>query len=248
MPLTLCPMDADSAWPVTDHPGHPHEDPAPRHTHPPRIGVLAVQGDVVEHIRALTMAGAEAVPVRRPEELAAVDGLVIPGGESTTIERLLRIFDLADPLRARLAEGMPAFGSCAGLILLSAEILDGHRDQQGVGALDITTRRNAFGRQVDSFEVDLAFEGLEDPVHAVFIRAPWVERVGPGVEVLASVVRDGAEHPVAVRQGNVLATSFHPEVTDDVRVHALFVELVRAAGSIEGRAVAEGTATTNRDD
>ncbi|WP_256840262.1 pyridoxal 5'-phosphate synthase glutaminase subunit PdxT [Ornithinimicrobium faecis] len=214
----------------------------------PLIGVLAVQGDVAEHIRALTLAGAEAVPVRRPEELAAVDGLVIPGGESTTIDRLLRIFDLAEPLRARLAEGLPVYGSCAGMILLSAEVLDGHPEQQSLAALDITTRRNAFGRQVDSFEVDLPFVGLADPFHAVFIRAPWVERVGDGVEVLASIERDGEEHAVAVRQGNVLATSFHPEVTDDVRVHALFVELVRAAGSIGDPAVVEGhPSTTNRD-
>lgn len=215
----------------------------------PRIGVLAIQGDVVEHIRALTLAGAVAIPVRRPEELATVDGLVIPGGESTTIDRLLRIFDLAEPVRERLAEGMPAYGSCAGMILLSSEVLDGHRDQQSLGAIDITTRRNAFGRQVDSFEVDLPMVGMTDPFHAVFIRAPWVERVGPGVEVLASVERDGAEHPVAVRQGNVLATSFHPEVTDDPRIHALFVEMVRSAGSIGGREVPEGFASsTSKDD
>lgn len=218
-----------------------------RHT-APLIGVLAVQGDVVEHVRALTLAGAEAVPVRRPEELAAVDGLVIPGGESTTIDRLLRVFGLAEPLRTRLAEGLPVYGSCAGMILLSREVLDGHPAQQSLGAIDITTRRNAFGRQVDSFEVALAVTGLEAPFPAVFIRAPWVERVGAGVQVLARLERDGAEHPVAVRQGNVLATSFHPEVTDDPRVHALFVEMVRATGSIGSRAVAEGHAsTTNRD-
>lgn len=218
-----------------------------RHT-APLIGVLAVQGDVVEHVRALTLAGAEAVPVRRLEELLAVDGLVIPGGESTTIDRLLRVLGLAEPLRTRLAEGLPVYGSCAGMILLSREILDGRADQDGLGALDITTRRNAFGRQVDSFEVDLAVAGLEAPFRAVFIRAPWVERTGAGVQVLAHIERDGQEHPVAVRQGNVLATSFHPEVTDDARVHALFVEMVRAAGSIGGRAVAEGHAsTTNRD-
>ncbi|WP_114907601.1 pyridoxal 5'-phosphate synthase glutaminase subunit PdxT [Ornithinimicrobium murale] len=217
-------------------------------TSAPLVGVLAVQGDVVEHIRALTLAGAEAVPVRRPEELAAIDGLVIPGGESTTIDRLLRVFGLAEPLRARLADGLPVYGSCAGMILLSAEILDGRADQQGLGALDITTRRNAFGRQVDSFEVDLVLDGLSERFHAVFIRAPWVERVGPGVQVLASIERDGTKHPVAVRQGNLLATAFHPEVTDDVRVHALFVEMVRARGNIDGRAVVEGSAsTTNRD-
>lgn len=194
----------------------------------PRIGVLAVQGDVAEHIRALTLAGAEAVSVRRPAELAAVDGLVIPGGESTTIDRLLRVFDLAEPLRARIDAGLPVYGSCAGMILLSQEVLDGHPDQQSLAALDITTRRNAFGRQVDSFEVDLPVVGLTEPFHAVFIRAPWVERVGSGVEVLATVHHDGRDHVVAVRQGNVLATSFHPEVTDDPRIHELFVRLCRS--------------------
>lgn len=213
----------------------------------PLIGVLAVQGDVVEHVRALTLAGAEAVPVRRPSELAAVDGLVIPGGESTTIDRLLRIFDLAEPLRKRLAEGLPAYGSCAGMILLSSTVLDGHPDQQCLGALDITTRRNAFGRQVDSFEVDLPVAGLDAPFHAVFIRAPWVEQVGEGVEVLASVERDGVNHVVAVRQGNVLATSFHPEVVEDARIHALFVGMVRSTGNIESRAVADTASTTNRE-
>lgn len=200
----------------------------------PLIGVLAVQGDVVEHLRALALAGAETVLVRRPAELAAVDALVIPGGESTTIDRLLRIFELDAPLRARLAAGMPAYGSCAGMILLSREILDGHRDQHPLRALDIATRRNAFGRQVDSFEAELPMVGLDAPFHAIFIRAPWVERVGDGVEVLASIERDGVEHVVAVRQGNVLATSFHPELTDDPRVHALFVDMVRQTGSIVG--------------
>lgn len=213
--------------------------PVSRHT-APLIGVLAVQGDVVEHLRALTAAGADAIPVRRPEELALVDGLVIPGGESTTIDRLLRVFELDGPLRDRLAEGMPALGSCAGLILLSREVLDGHPDQRTLGGLDITTRRNAFGRQVDSFEVDLAVAGLADPFPAVFIRAPWVERVGPDVEVLATVRRDGTEHAVAVRQGAVLATAFHPELTSDHRLHALFVELVARAGSIASREHATG--------
>lgn len=196
----------------------------------PLIGVLAVQGDVVEHVRALTLAGAEAAPVRRPEELAAVDGIVIPGGESTTIDRLLRIFDLTEPLRERLAGGLPAYGSCAGMILLSSTVLDGHPDQQCLGALDITTRRNAFGRQVDSHECDLEVRGVDGgPVRAVFIRAPWVEEWGPGVEVLAAVEAKGATRPVVVRQGNLLATSFHPEVTGDHRLHARFVEMVRAA-------------------
>jgi len=197
-----------------------------RHTAAPRIGVLAVQGDVLEHVRALGLAGADAVPVRRPGELADVDGLVVPGGESTTIDRLSRIFGLHEPIRARIAEGMPVYGSCAGMIQLADEILDGHRDQQTFGGIDMTVRRNAFGRQVDSFETDLHLAGIEDPerpVRAVFIRAPWVERVGDRVEVLA----EAAGHPVAVRQGNLLATSFHPEVTGDHRVHELFVRMVR---------------------
>ena len=193
---------------------------------PPLIGILAVQGDVVEHQRALTAAGASVLLVRRPEELALVDGLVLPGGESTTIDRLLRIFDLDQPLRERLAAGMPALGSCAGLILLSGAVLDGHPAQRVLGALDITTRRNAFGRQVDSFEVDLTVAGLDAPFPAVFIRAPWVERVGPEVEVLATVERDGVRHAVAVRQGTVLATAFHPELAGDHRLHAAFVDLV----------------------
>jgi 5'-phosphate synthase pdxT subunit len=190
---------------------------------PPRIGVLALQGDVREHLRALGDAGAEAVPVKRPEELAAVDGIVIPGGESTTIGKLLTIFGLLEPLRARIAAGLPAYGSCAGMILLADEVLGGTADQVTLGGLDVTVRRNAFGRQVDSFEADLDVAGLDDgPLHAVFIRAPWVERVGPGVEVLA----EAGGHPVAVRQGPLLATSFHPELTPDTRLHRLFVSLV----------------------
>ncbi|SOC54251.1 pyridoxal phosphate synthase yaaE subunit [Ornithinimicrobium cerasi] len=191
----------------------------------PVIGVLAVQGDVREHVAALAAAGAQARPVRRPEELADVAGLVVPGGESTTIDRLCRIFGLHEPIRRRIAEGMPAYGSCAGMIQLADEILDGHRDQQTFGGIDMTVRRNAFGRQVDSFETDLHVEGLDDPdrpFRAVFIRAPWVERLGDDVEVLARA--DG--HPVAVRHGRLLATSFHPEVTDDHRVHELFVRMV----------------------
>ena len=163
-----------------------------------------------------------AVTVRRRTELDAVDALVIPGGESTTMSHLLREFDLLEPLRARLADGMPAYGSCAGMILLATTITDAGvpgREAVPLGAIDMTVRRNAFGRQVDSFEGDIAFEGLDGPVHAVFIRAPWVERVGPGVEILA----EAAGHPVAVRQGPMLATSFHPEMTGDRRVHRLFV-------------------------
>ncbi|MBC9733574.1 pyridoxal 5'-phosphate synthase glutaminase subunit PdxT [Nocardioides marmotae] len=188
---------------------------------PPTIGVLALQGDVREHVRALTDLGARATTVRRPEELAAVDGLVLPGGESTTMARLLRTFDLLEPLRARVAGGMPAFGTCAGMILLADRVRDGVAGQESVGGLDVTVRRNAFGRQVDSFETDLDLAGLADPVHAVFIRAPWVEEAGPGVEVLAVA----AGHPVAVRQGALLATSFHPEVGGDGRVHRMFVEM-----------------------
>nr|MCH9768761.1 pyridoxal 5'-phosphate synthase glutaminase subunit PdxT [Actinomycetes bacterium] len=170
-------------------------------------------------------AGAKAVTVRRVSELDAVDALVIPGGESTAMSHLLREFELLEPLRARLADGMPAYGSCAGMILLATEILDAGaagRAAIPLMAIDITVRRNAFGRQVDSFENDVVFEGLDRPVHAVFIRAPWVERVGPGVEVLARA----ADHVVAVRQGRNLATAFHPEMTGDRRVHALFVDIV----------------------
>lgn len=199
----------------------------------PRIGVLAVQGDVREHLRSLTAAGADAIAVRRPAEVAEIDALVLPGGESTTIDKLLRIFELRDPIRERIADGMPAYGSCAGMILLADSILDGTHDQQTLGGLRITVRRNAFGRQVDSFECDLPMPVLgEEPVHAVFIRAPWVEEVGDTVEVLARVPEGhglASGHPVAVRQGNLLATSFHPEVTGDERVHAYFVEMVQAA-------------------
>lgn len=187
-----------------------------------RVGVLALQGDTREHLAALSEAGADAVKVRRVSELDAVDALVIPGGESTAMSKLLREFELLEPLRTRLADGMPAYGSCAGMILLATEIVDAGvpgREALPLGAIDMTVRRNAFGRQVDSFEGDIAFDGLDEPVHAVFIRAPWVERVGPEVEVLARA----AGHPVAVRQGRMLATSFHPEMTGDRRVHRLFV-------------------------
>lgn len=196
----------------------------------PRIGVLAVQGDVREHAAALAAAGAEPTLVRRPAEVEAVDGLVIPGGESSTIDKLVRAFELLDPLRARIASGMPVYGSCAGMILLADRVLDGAPGQQSIGGLDITVRRNAFGRQVDSYETDLSVEEIPGgPVRAVFIRAPWVEEVGPGVEVLASVSAKGEDHPVVVRQGPLLATSFHPEVTGDRRIHEQFVELVRDA-------------------
>ncbi|MFC7450228.1 pyridoxal 5'-phosphate synthase glutaminase subunit PdxT [Rhodococcus daqingensis] len=195
----------------------------------PTIGVLALQGDVREHLAALEASGARGVGVRRVSELESVDGLVIPGGESTTMSRLLTVFDLLEPLRARLRDGMPAYGSCAGMILLASEVLDTRPDAQCLSGIDITVRRNAFGRQVDSFEEDLEFAGIEGaPMRAVFIRAPWVERVGPGVEVLATVPEGpAAGRVVAVREGNVLATSFHPEVTGDRRVHQLFVDMVR---------------------
>lgn len=189
---------------------------------PTTIGVLALQGDVREHVRTLEDLGVATTRVRRPEELEQVDGLVLPGGESTTMARLLRTFDMLDPLRARIAGGMPAFGTCAGMILLADRVRDGAAGQETVGGLDVTVRRNAFGRQVDSFETALAVDGLADPVHAVFIRAPWVEEVGPGVDVLAVA----ADHPVAVRQDALLATSFHPEVDTDGRVHRMFVEMV----------------------
>jgi pyridoxal 5'-phosphate synthase pdxT subunit len=195
----------------------------------PVVGVLALQGDVREHLAALREQGAEAVPVRRPEELAAVDGLVLPGGESTTIAKLAARFGLLEPLRAAVRDGLPVYGSCAGMILLADRILDAPPDQETIGGLDATVRRNAFGRQVDSFESEIALEGIEGgPMHAVFIRAPWVEKAGAAVEVLGRVVGGPADGKiVAVRQGGLVATSFHPELTGDRRVHALFAAIVR---------------------
>ena len=197
----------------------------------PLVGVLALQGDVREHLAALRDAGARAVPVRRATELSEVDGLVLPGGESTTMSKLLTIFELLEPLRERIAAGLPVYGSCAGMILLATKVLDGREDQHQLDGLDMIVRRNAFGRQVDSFEEDLDFVGVEGgPVHAVFIRAPWVESASPEVEVLARVGDAGGEAAagriVAVRQGPVLATAFHPELTGDTRVHRLFVQMV----------------------
>ena len=189
----------------------------------PRIGVLALQGDVREHLAALAAAGADGVRVRRAAELDDVDALVIPGGESTTIGKLLVTFELLEPLRKRVRDGMPAFGSCAGMILLADRVLDGTSDQVGVGGIDMTVRRNAFGRQVDSWEGDLDIEGVAGgPVHGVFIRAPWVEQAGSAVRALAAV----GPRIVAVRQGPLLATAFHPELTGDARIHRLFVEIV----------------------
>ncbi len=197
----------------------------------PVIGVLALQGDVREHVAALTAAGADARPVRRRGELDAVDGLVVPGGESTTISKLVDIFELREPIDKRIADGLPVYGSCAGMIMLAGEVLDGRPDQRGFAGIDMTVRRNAFGRQVDSFEAPVEVAGVAGgPFHAVFIRAPWVERVGDGVEVLGTVTGGpAAGRIVAVRQGNLLATSFHPELTGDRRLHAYFVDLARTA-------------------
>jgi 5'-phosphate synthase pdxT subunit len=217
-----------------------------------RIGVLALQGDFREHLRAVEASGAAGVGVRRPTELDGLDGLIIPGGESTAIDKLARAFDLAESLKDCIRAGLPVYGSCAGMILLADDIADPATDlagspQQTFGGLDITVRRNAFGRQRESFETDLDFKGLDfsatesgvAPVHAVFIRGPWVERVGAGVEVLAQVEPADLEHAshaaglpgtariVAVRSGHLLATSFHPEVTGEKRVHELFIRMIR---------------------
>ncbi|GGV46901.1 pyridoxal 5'-phosphate synthase subunit PdxT [Streptomyces longisporoflavus] len=198
----------------------------------PVVGVLALQGDVREHLIALASADAVARPVRRPEELAEVDGLVIPGGESTTISKLSVLFGLMEPLRARVRDGMPVYGSCAGMIMLADKILDPRSEQETFGGIDMIVRRNAFGRQNESFEAAVDIAGIDgDPVEGVFIRAPWVESVGARVEVLA----EHGGHIVAVRQGNALATSFHLELTGDHRVHELFVGMVRGnteAGSL----------------
>jgi 5'-phosphate synthase pdxT subunit len=194
---------------------------------PPSIGVFALQGDVREHLRVLTDLGVEAFTVRRPEELDRCDALVLPGGESTTMYKLARSFELFEPLADRIKGGMPTFGTCAGMIMLADHIEDGIAGQETLGGLDITVRRNAFGRQVDSFEGDIAFDGFDAPVHAIFIRAPWVESAGDGVETLATIpTGEAAGRVVAVRQGNLMATSFHPEVGGDDRIHRYFVEQV----------------------
>jgi pyridoxal 5'-phosphate synthase pdxT subunit len=195
----------------------------------PIIGVLALQGDVREHLQLLAELGALARPVRRPEELDDLDGIVFPGGESTTIDKLSRSFGVRDPLVARLRDGLPAYGSCAGMILLADRVVDGRPDQQTFGGIDMTVRRNAFGRQVHSFEGEIDLSGIEGgPMRAVFIRAPWVEDVGDDVEVIGRVEQgEAAGRIVAVRQGALMATSFHPEVTGDDRVHRAFVEMVR---------------------
>ena len=196
-------------------------------SHQSTVGVFALQGDVREHVRLLEGLGVRALAVRRPSELDHCDAFVLPGGESTTMAKLARTFELDDPIRKRIADGMPTLGTCAGMILLAERIEDGAAGQETFGGLDVTVRRNAFGRQVDSFEGDLAFDGLDGPVHAVFIRAPWVERVGDDVEVLARVADgEAAGRIVAVRQRHLLATSFHPEVNGDPRVHRLLVDLI----------------------
>jgi 5'-phosphate synthase pdxT subunit len=208
----------------------------------PVVGVLALQGDVREHLAVLRDGGADAVPVRRPGELAAVDGLVLPGGESTTIAKLADRFGLLEPLRDAVRGGLPVYGSCAGMVLLADRLVDAPAGQQTLGGLDVVVRRNAFGRQVDSFESQVEVTGLPGgPVHAVFIRAPWIEEAGPDVEVLGRVVGGPADGKiVAVRQGNVVATSFHPELTGDRRVHALFVDLVRTDLASRAGAGTEG--------
>jgi 5'-phosphate synthase pdxT subunit len=201
----------------------------------PLVGVLALQGDVREHLHALEAVGARGVPIRRSPELSECDGLILPGGESTTIVKLAESFDLLEPLRSAVKEGLPTYGSCAGMILLADRLIDAPEGQPTIGGLNITVRRNAFGRQVDSFETDLDVRGLDGPpLHAVFIRAPWVESAGPAVDVLARIDA-GVDSPaagriVAARQGHLLATSFHPELTGDTRVHALFVEMVQHIG------------------
>lgn len=207
----------------------------------PLVGVLALQGDVREHVHALEAVGARAIPVRDADALTSVHGLVIPGGESTTMSKLAVLGGLIEPLRAARTGGMPMYGSCAGMIMLADRILDGRDDQETIGGLDITVRRNAFGRQVESFEADLEVKGIEGALgpggasvpgpatmRAVFIRAPWVEHAGPDVDVLASAPRtDGTSTIVAVQSGALLATSFHPELTGDTRIHDYFVQIVR---------------------
>jgi 5'-phosphate synthase pdxT subunit len=192
-----------------------------------KVGVLALQGDFREHIATLRSLGADAFEVKTLDELWRCEALVIPGGESTTISKLAVAFDLMAPIRKRIADGLPVYGSCAGLIMLANEIQDPASGQESFGGLDIVVRRNAFGRQVDSFEADLDIKGIDGkPVRAIFIRAPWVESFGPTVNVLASVKVDGVDHPVAIQQGRVLATSFHPEISGDNRVHRYFLEKI----------------------
>jgi 5'-phosphate synthase pdxT subunit len=193
-----------------------------------KIGVLALQGDVQEHIQSLSDCGVIALAVKTDSQIRSIDALVIPGGESTTIAKLARSFDLMELIRGRIKEGMPTYGSCAGMILLAEKVEDAITGQETFGGIDMTVRRNAFGRQIDSFETDLKFKGITEPaIRAVFIRAPWVESIGKQVEVLAQITDEtGKTHPVAVRQGRLLATSFHPELTGDSRIHKYFVEQI----------------------
>jgi 5'-phosphate synthase pdxT subunit len=194
------------------------------------IGVLALQGDVREHRAMLERAGARTTTVRRPGELGDLDGIVVPGGESTTMYKLARTFEIFEPLRDAIRGGLPAFGTCAGMIMLADRIEAGTNGQETIGGLDVVVRRNAFGRQVDSFEADLDVLGCDEPFHAMFIRAPWVEKIGQHVEVVARIASgEAVGRIVAVRQANLLATSFHPEITGDNRIHAMFVDMVRAA-------------------
>ena len=190
-----------------------------------RVGALALQGDFREHLAMVNKLGATGIEVRTPEELATIDALIIPGGESTTIGRLANIYGLIDPMREMIRDGLPVLGTCAGMIFLAAGTK--HYDQPQLGVLDVVVERNAFGRQVDSFEANMEVIGFTDPVHAVFIRAPWIHKVGGAVEVLAEVTEpaSGESHPVFVRQDNILATSFHPELTDDTRIHELLMEV-----------------------
>ena len=198
-----------------------------------RVGVLALQGDFREHVNSLAALNVAVQKVRNPEELKTVNALVIPGGESTTISMLAKRVGLLDPLRKFVKDGFAVYGSCAGMIMLADEILDGRSDQETIGGIDITVRRNAFGRQVDSFETDLALKDFKNNFKAVFIRAPWVERVGSEVEVLATYkTENNQEHPVMVRQGALLATSFHPELTNDNRIHEYFVQMAKSVSRV----------------
>ena len=185
-----------------------------------RVGVLAFQGDVREHMSILESLGADAVSVKRPDQLGEIDALIIPGGESTTIGKMAVRFGMLEPLRESIGHGLPTYGTCAGMILLASALSDG--DQPLIGALDVVVKRNAFGRQNDSFEADLDISGLDDPFHAVFIRAPWIEKVGAEVDVMATI----NDHPVMVRQDRIMATSFHPELTGDSRIHQVLLDLI----------------------
>ena len=227
---------------MTVHPGYRGRVPGSVTGGAPRlVGVLAVQGGVSEHLAALTAAGACAVPVRRRSELVGLDAIVLPGGESTTMIRLLETYDLVDPLRAAIAGGLPTFGSCAGMILLADELAGGPQGQLTLGGLHAVIRRNAFGRQVDSFEADLMVTGIDEPdraVHAVFIRAPWIEQASPDVQPLATLTRQAeiggfAGRVVAARQGHLLVTAFHPELTGDHRLHSLFLTMINDQQSAE---------------